>query len=430
MKELTALAEFIQSGKLAEPPVARFERVKAHIVDTLGAVLAGSRTDEGMAIGRLVAPARDDLASAVLAGCAQTRCTEIDDIHLTSCTTPGSVIVPTALALASAGDLRSVRDFAAAVLAGYESLIRLGFAIDGPSVLHKKVWPTYFAAAFGSAATASRAYGLSVEQTAGALATALAFSSGTPVSAAPASSSRWMTLGAAAANGVLAARSAREGLVGAAGAGRVLLEPAPRRLTRGLGRRYLFDDIGMKPYPTARQGLSAIEAARAIVGARQLDPTSIDEIVARVPKRQRAVVDHSEMPDSRFASIVSLQYQIALALLEPERLLDVRRTPPFADDRVRELMLKIRVRRARELDQQYPEVWPARVDIQAGGRRFTRLVRHPHGDARNPFGWDDVARKFHALAAPILGAAPAVRVVSDMRAAKADEAMPPLWELR
>jgi 2-methylcitrate dehydratase PrpD len=426
VKELTALAEFIQSGRLAEPTAARFDRVKAHIVDTLGALLAGSRTDEGMAVGRLVAHAGNDVGSAVLAGCAQARCTEIDDIHLTSCTTPGSVVVPTAMALAAAGDLRSVGDFVAAVLAGYESLIRLGFAIDGPSVLHKKVWPTYFAAAFGSAATASRAYGLSVEQTAGALATAVAFGSGTPISGTPASSSRWLALGAAAANGVLAAQGAREGLV-SAGTGRLLTHKALKRLTRGLGRRYLSDDIGMKPYPTARQGLSAIEAARFIAGARHLDPASIDEIVVRLPKHQRTVVDHSEMPDSRFASIVSAPYQIALALLEPDRLFDVRRTPPFADDRVRELMSKIRVRRARELDDQYPDTWPARVDIAAGGRRFTRLVRHPHGDARHPFGWDDVARKFCALAGPILGTARADRVVGDMRAATADAAMPTLW---
>jgi 2-methylcitrate dehydratase PrpD len=237
-------------------------------------------------------------------------------------------------------------------------------------------------------------------------------------------------LGAAAANGVLAARGAREGLVGAAGAARVLSAGAQKRLTRGLGRRYLFDDTGMKPYPTARQGLSAIEAARAIVDARRLVPAEIDEIVVRLPKRQRAVVDHSEAPESRFASIVSVQYQIALALLEPERLFDVRRTPPFADDRVRELIVKIRVRRARELDQQYPETWPARVDIKAGGRHFTRLMRHPPGDARNPFGWDDVAQKFRTLAGPILGAVAADRVVSDMRAAKAGAAMPPLWDLR
>ena len=116
----------------------------------------------------------DGLDGDVLAGCAQTRCTEVDDIHLASCTTPGSVVVSTVLALAAAGDLRSVGDVCAAALAGFESLIRFGVAIDGPTAIGKGVWPTHAAAAFGSAAVACRAYGLSVDQTAGALATALA----------------------------------------------------------------------------------------------------------------------------------------------------------------------------------------------------------------------------------------------------------------
>ena len=425
MNALTRLAELVQSRDLADLPSARLDRLKLHIVDTLGARLAGSRTDEGMAIGRLAASMPDGLAGTVLSGCAQARCTEIDDIHLTSCTTPGSVVVPTALAFAAAGELRSVRDICAAALAGYEALIRLGYAVDGPASLRKKVWPTHFAAAFGSAATACRAYGLSVDQTAGALATALAFGTGTPVSAALPSSSRWMTLGVAAASGVLAARGAREGLLGTTGD-----VVSAARLTKDLGRRFLFDDIGTKPYPTARQGLAAIEATRQIADAELLEPTGIDEIVVRLPESQRVIVDHPAMPTTRFASIVSVQYQIALALTAPERLLDVRRTPPFVDGRVRALMSKIRVRRARELDKSYPKAWPARVEIKARGRRYSRLVQHPRGDAHDPFGWDDAARKFLALAGPVIGEAAASLAVTDLRRAGADAPMPPLWDLR
>ena len=93
-------------------------------------------------------------------------------------------------------------------------------------------------------------------------------------------------------------------------------------------------------------------------------------------------------------------------------------------------MSKIRVRRARDLDAQYPRAWPARVDIRAGGRRYSRLVRHPRGDARNPFGWDDAARTFLALAGPAIGEAAALRVVAGMRDAGASADMPALWERR
>jgi len=422
---LTKLAVFVQSPELANALPARLDRLKLHVVDAVGARLAGSLTDEGVAIARLCASMADGLDGAVLAGCAQTRCTEVDDIHLASCTTPGSVVVPTALALAAAGDLRSVGDVCAAALAGFETLIRYGVAINGPAAIGKGVWPTQAAAALGSAAVASRAYGLSVDRTAGALATALAFGSGFPVPAGLPSSSRWMTLGLAAVNGVTAARAAREGLVGTAD--RIALGP---RLTHGLGRRFLFDDIGIKPYPTARQGLAAIEAARRLADAWRIDTSDIDEIVVHLPEPQRAIVDRPEPAPTRFASIVSVQYQIALALIEPDRLLDVRRTPPFADDRVRELMSRIRVRRARDLDRHYPRAWPARVDIKAGKRLYSRLVLHPRGDARNPFGWDDMSQKFVELAAPAIGEAGALRVVGEMRSAAAAIEMPALWALR
>src|SRR5262249_22197558 len=163
--------------------------------------------------------------------------------------------------------------------AGYESMIRLGFAIDGPTALHKGIWPTYHAAAFGSAATVCRAHGLSVEQTAGALATTLSLAGGTPIASAPAMSSRWIALGMAAVNGVLAARSA--------GAGLMATIAAPKRLTMGLGRRWLFDEIGMKPYPTARQALAAIEAARDLANAHNVSGTS--EIIVELPRPQQAI---------------------------------------------------------------------------------------------------------------------------------------------
>jgi 2-methylcitrate dehydratase PrpD len=425
VKALTRFAEFVQGPDLANLPPARFDRLKLHVIDASGARLAGSRIDEGAAVARLAATVTDGITGAILAGCAQTRCTEVDDIHLTSCTTPGSVIVPTVLALAADGDLRSVHDVSVAALAGCEALIRLGVAIDGPAVLRRSVWPTHVAAAFGSAAAACRTYGLSVDRTAGALATALAFGSGRPVAASLPASSRWTTLGVAAVNGLLAARAAREGLLGTADTSAI-----GARLTKDLGRRFLFDDIGTKPYPTARQGLAAIEAARQIADAEQLDPSGIDEIIVRLPEAQRAIVDHPAPPVSRFASIVSVQYQIALALIAPAALIDVRRTPPLVDRRVRMLMSRIRVQRARDLDTLYPRAWPARVEVTSGGRRYDRLVRHPRGDARNPFGWDEAARKFTALAAPAIGEATATRVVAGMRIAGKNAPMLQLWDLR
>ena len=257
---LIKLASWVAGCDVGDHPPARVDLIKRHLVDVVGARVAGSRLSEGVAATQFGASIHDSLQATVIAACAHVRCTELDDIHLASCTTPGAVIVPTVLALAASGVVRSMAECCSAALAGYESMIRLGLAIDGPSALHRGVWPTHFAAAFGSAAATSRALRLDAEKTAGAMATALAFGSGPPVPGSLASSSRWITLGVAAANGVMAARAAEAGLVGT---------PAPllssKALVDGLGRRLAFDAMGMKPFPTARQGLAAIEATRSIV---------------------------------------------------------------------------------------------------------------------------------------------------------------------
>jgi 2-methylcitrate dehydratase PrpD len=286
------------------------------------------------------------------------------------------------------------------------------------------VWPTHAAAAFGSAATASRACNLTPDDTLGALATALAFGSGSAVPADPPFSSRWITLGIAAATGELAARAAAAGLRA--------IEPrdtVARRLTAGLGRRYLFDSVGMKPFPTARQGLAAIEAAREIIEHHRIDAADIDTIVVALPELQRRIVDRPGTPTTRFQSIVSVQYQIALAVAAPGEFVDLERTPPFSSRRVRSLQSKIRIRRARDLDAHYPRAWPARVTIAAGRRRFTRLVVHPRGDARRPLGWNGIAMKFERLAAPSIGIDAARRTVGAVQNAMPNAAMPALWEL-
>ena len=448
MTSLETLAEFVQDRRLCEPPAALLDRVKLHLLDTMGALLAGSRTPEGQAFRAFLTQnssscgvpvpgfgACTDLATSVQVACATVRCTEIDDIHLPSCTTPGSVIVPTALALAATGVLRTFREFAAAILAGYELLIRLGCACDGPAMHQNKLWPTYFAAAFGSAATASRAYGLSIPETAGALSTAMAFCTGTAVSPRSPTSSRWLTLGCAASNGALASWSARHGFLGDSDllertSGRISgVQCSPELLLAGLGQNYLFSEIGIKPYPVARQGLAAVEAVREVAARERLEPEAIEEIVVQVPGAQLSVINHPEAPRNRIGSIISAQYQVALALLAPERLLDVVRTPPFLDDRIRRLMAKVRVEKAPDLEKYYPDAWPGRVAITVNRRTVSHQLLHPHGDARNPFDWNASVKKFRTLAAPILGASAADRVACQVRDLDGAAEMPALWNL-
>ena len=100
----------------------------------------GAGTAEGAAI--LAVDGWDDGVLAELARwVAVARLTELDDIHMPTCTTPGSVVVPAALAVAARLEATETA-FARAVEIGYEAMTRLGAAIGGAHTVYRGVWPT------------------------------------------------------------------------------------------------------------------------------------------------------------------------------------------------------------------------------------------------------------------------------------------------
>ena len=128
----------------------------------------------------------------------------------------------------------------------------------------------------------------------------------------------------------------------------------------------------------------------------------ISAITVGVPSAQGRVIDQPGWPSNRMQSIAGVQYQIALALLSPERLMKIDRTPPFETKALRSLAAKVRVRAAAGLETQYPEAWPARVVVERSGKRKSALVSIPRGDARNPLRWEDVLLKSAPYQVPIV----------------------------
>jgi len=217
MTTLEQLGAFVAQS---DAPSARLREIlELHVVDIVGAWIASLPTPEGVALLRWCAISGEGAAPGstprlrldVATHCALARLSEIDDIHLASTTTPGAIVVPGAIAVAAACRNRDPNTLAAAMMAGYEVIVRFGQAIDGPSILYRGIWPTYFAAPFGAAAVAARLFKLDDKQTANALATALIMAApGAGHHAAP-TTARWLAVGHAAGRGLQAALSAGAG---------------------------------------------------------------------------------------------------------------------------------------------------------------------------------------------------------------------------
>src|SRR5262249_2841885 len=200
----------------------------------------------------------------VVTHCALVGLSEVDDIHLASTTAPGAIVVPGAVTVAAALQNRDPDALAAAMIAGYEVMVRFGQAIDGPSILYRGIWPTYFATPFGIAAVAARLLDLDARQSAHALALALARSAPGVGRHNAATTSRWLAVGQAAEAGLTAALAARAGFTSDLGLldsgylpGVFQVNSNLGVLTEGLGKRFRLGEVAFKPWCAARQTMAA-----------------------------------------------------------------------------------------------------------------------------------------------------------------------------
>lgn len=376
------------------------------LFDTLAAAAIGLHTDEGQAVRTLLASRGSSPAYAagedlLMLLSVAIRSTEIDDINIDSCTTAGSVVIPAVLAAASTSRDVTARDLIDGIVAGYEAMVRFGEAIDGARILYKGIWPTYVTAPLSAAAATSTVWRLGRQKMAHALSLSLARSSVMATAASQGISPRSWLLGRACCEGYAAARAAAAGIAGngdefATFSSRHGIPLAHETLLK-LERRRLPAILRMdtKPYPTARQGLSAIEAFRSLLPL-PFTPDEISSVRVRVPAQLRDMI--ARPPHGRIGSMVSVAYQMALALFEPEKLNDTLRTTLPADDRISRFMDKIAIEADPELTALYPETWGAQVTVRStSADEISSGILHPDGSAHCPLGWEGLMDKYVTL---------------------------------
>ena len=431
MTALEQLGVYLASPKALPPSV--HARLRQHVIDATGAWLAGMGTAEGRALidyRRAIETdehGADPASAALMTHCGLARLSEIDDIHLAAMTTAGGLVVPAALTLAAAMGKPDPARLARAIAGGYDAMVRLGLALRGPTILYRGIWPTYFGAAFGVAAVATRLIGLDERQSAHALALALTLASpGVGHHNAP-TTTRWLAIGLAARNGLSAARAARAGftsdlnlLDGNFLASVYDIKPAVGELTRGLDQNFVLMDVSFKPWCAARQTMAATQALKDIV-ARGVTPQDIVEIEAGVLPPHHGMLDHGVKAGDRASHLTSLPYQMALAVLTPDAAFDVAQSPATVSEPLTELMGKITVTQNERLLARYPKVWPAHVRVATKTGAVHELeVEYVPGDIRRPMADTEIKDKFRRFVAPVVGAERAVKALALASAALDD----------
>jgi 2-methylcitrate dehydratase PrpD len=119
------------------------------------------------------------------------------------------------------------------------------------------------------------------------------------------------------------------------------------------------------------------------------------------------MIDHGVTAGDRFSHLTSLQYQMAVAALEPETAYGLSAPTGPISPALSAFMARIQVRAEEGLltagspPETYPRIWPAHVTVTASGRR-ERTVTHVPGDPARPFGDDDLETKFVRVTASVL----------------------------
>ena len=438
--EHTALAAVLDWASAYELDGDAANRVRELLLDHCANALGGLSAESTTLVRRFVAthagtsPALGGLHvpeehAALIAG-ASAHALESDDTHQASSSHPGSAVFPAALAIAAGEDARW-EDFAAAVVAGYEVMARIGMAATVAGQYDRGFHPTGTTGVFGAAVAAGRLLGLDADQLRSALGIALSMAAGSMAFLADGAWTKRLHPGWAAHSGIVAARLAALGFLGVqdpiGGRSGFLESYSEARDDAALTAR-LGDAAGLavhrtsiKAHACCRYNQAPIDAILALVRAHDLAPEAIARIRVGVLEAGWAIVAEPAAEKRRPASVVDAQFSMpfaaAVAVLYRSAGTREYRPEVIAAPEVAALMDRVECYRSPALEADFPERWPAEVEIElANGRVLRERVDFPRGDPENPFSHAEIEAKLRALTDGVLSGDGQRRVIDAVAA--------------
>jgi 2-methylcitrate dehydratase PrpD len=296
------LARFVSSLGYDDLPASVVAKAKIHIADTLGAALAGARSNEFAISVKSLRPdgpvrlwgtglagsARD---AALLNGCA-AHAFELDDSG--GCDHSGAVVLPALFsALHEAREPVDGKRMITAVVAGYDVGRRILEATGGYDAHNSLGWhSTGTCGTLAAAAACANLLGLDAAATRDAITLATSFSSGLWAFIHDGSQAKKLHAGRAAEGGLLAALLAANGFAGPSrvfddvwgGFFKTYNKSAcqPELLAEGLGEVWKVNRAVLKPYASCRGAHSAVDALEDVLAETGRDAAEIETMELRM----------------------------------------------------------------------------------------------------------------------------------------------------
>jgi 2-methylcitrate dehydratase PrpD len=416
------LSSYVSQAGKRELPAAVTEKTKHHILDTIAAMVSGSRllpgrkgisfvktlggTKEACVIGsRLVTTA----SNAALANGMSAHADETDDSHAPSLTHPGCGIVPAALAVAEK-QRQTGEALLRAVALGYDVGCRLTQSLNAYQFREDGHSTHSFGPMFGAAAAAGSLLGLNETQSRYLLSYTAQQASGV---------SCWMRDeehiekafdfgGMPARNGVYAAAMVAHGFSGVEDAlsgersffvayGRA---PKPEVLIRGLGEDYEILRTNIKRWSVGSPIQAPLDVLKDLMEEHSFNAGEVEKVVVKVAHQGANTTDNRNMPD------ICMQHLCAVMLLDGT----VTFKSSHDEKRMRDpRVLAVRGKITLEGDEALTRAMPSRQGIVEitlrGGRQLRHRTSAVRGTAENPMTRAEVDAKSYDLIAPVSGKA-------------------------
>lgn len=418
------LARNVAAMRFADFPSATIHKAKIHILDTLGAAIAGAASvetqtvlrafglDQGSARGSTpvwgTALTLDSRTASYVNG-VSAHAFELDDSG--GCDHSGAVVMPAVIAaLGDVPEAVTGQHFLTAVIAGYEVGRRMLEACGGYEAHNGLGWhSTGTCGAFAAAAAAGALFGFDAGRHASALGVACSYAGGTWAFIHDGSQTKKLHAGRAAEGGYAAAKLAAAGLDGplsvlnAEGWGNFFTtfcrgDVRPELLSADFGQFWRVNRCSIKPYATCRGTHSAIDAMEKMLGEHSFAPEDIARIDVAMSEFQAGMCGGRSVA-SRADAQMSLPYALVARLHYGKVSLDELEREAWSAPAIEQWLVRthIAVDPAMEASAE-----PAITVALHDGRTFSETVAFPLGGMANPMSDEAVIAKFMALAGRIL----------------------------
>ncbi|MHB9097938.1 MAG: MmgE/PrpD family protein [Syntrophales bacterium] len=418
------LAKFACALEFEQIPEEALVWAKDALLDCTGVALAGSREEAGRIIANHVKKAagrpeagvfaagfRTAASDAALANGTMAHALDFDDYDISTWTGhPTAPLLPAIFALGQR-QKASGRDVLSAYIVGFEVGGRIGAGL-GHGYYEQGWHATSVLGTMGATAACCRILKLNVVQTRMAL--GIAGSEACGVRQNFGTMTKPLHAGLAARNGLLAALLAGEGFTadesvieGPLGFNKVFIrgEHDPAKTTDGLGKTYLIieNGVSMKPYPCCAEGHRCLDAILFLVGKHDINADEVEsvechtsEMVSQVMIRHRP----KTMEEAKF----SLEYCMAVALLDRDAGLEQFTSKRVAEPRVQELLRRVRyIHPPQPTGYLYMVENPDRVTVKLhDGTAYSHEVLESKGKPENRMSKTDLIAKYRACAAQVM----------------------------